>query len=100
MKIEDKKVAGFLASILKVDPNSQKEATRVSKTSEKLSDKVEISSKRLEVERLVRRVKMIPEVRTEKVERIAEALKRNEYRIDAKRVARNILREGILNEII
>lgn len=100
MKVEDKRVSDLISSVLRPDLNPQKEAVKRAKEGERLSDRVEISSRKTEVERILKRVREVPDVRTEKVERIMEALKRNEYEIDAEKVAKNILKEGILNEIL
>ena len=63
-------------------------------------DKVELSSKRDEVNRLTEKVKAIPDIRPEKVAEFQEAIKNETYNPKGQLVARKILQSQFLDEIL
>ena len=64
------------------------------------SDKVELSSWKDEVASLKERTESIPEVDEEKVARVKQALDSGTYTADSKKVARSILKDHLLDEIV
>jgi len=63
-------------------------------------DRVELSSKRDEVNRLKEKVKAMPDVRPEKVAEFQEAIKNETYNPNGQLVARKILQSQFLDEIL
>lgn len=64
-----------------------------------VTDKVELSSLKDEVNRLKEKVNAIPTVRTEKVAEMQEALKTDTYNPKGELVARKLLQSHLLDEI-
>lgn len=56
-------------------------------------DRVDISERAKEAARLMEEIKAIPDIRTEKVDEIKEAINSGKYRIDPVKLAEKILRE-------
>ncbi|MCX7856559.1 MAG: flagellar biosynthesis anti-sigma factor FlgM [Deltaproteobacteria bacterium] len=101
MKIDNNKVNDLLTAIVrKTDVHAPKVDAQTKNGQEAIRDKVEISTKNELVSNLVDKVKKVPDVRQEKVQMIKEAVLKGEYKTDAQNVARNLLREGIINEIV
>ena len=65
-----------------------------------VSDKVELSGKRDEINRIKEKIKAEPIVRQEKVERIREAIQTETYNIKGELVAKSILKNHLLDQIL
>ena len=64
------------------------------------TDRVELSGWKDEVAGLKERTESIPEVDEEKVARVKQALDSGTYTADSKKVARSILKDHLLDEIV
>lgn len=56
-------------------------------------DRVDISERAKDAARLMEEIKAIPDIRTEKVDELREAIKSGRYRIDSVKLAEKILKE-------
>ncbi|HOJ42976.1 MAG TPA: flagellar biosynthesis anti-sigma factor FlgM, partial [Syntrophorhabdaceae bacterium] len=65
-----------------------------------VSDKVELSTKRQEIQKLVEKAKAIPEIRTDKVEQIKEAIVSETYNVKGELIAKSIIKSNLLDEIL
>ncbi len=101
MKVENSKLASILTEHLrKADLNSKKIESEIQRSQQPVQDSVQISARKEFVSRLVEKVKEVADIREEKVRDVKLAMEKGEYRIDAQAVARNILRENLLDEIV
>jgi flagellar biosynthesis anti-sigma factor FlgM len=64
-----------------------------------VTDKVELSSMKEEVNRLKEKAKAVPDVRPEKVAEMQQALQNNTYNPKGELVARKIIQNHLLDEI-
>jgi negative regulator of flagellin synthesis FlgM len=64
------------------------------------ADKVELSGWKQEVARLKDKVKALPDVREDKVAAVQEKMNSETYNVKGELVARSILKNGLLDEII
>jgi flagellar biosynthesis anti-sigma factor FlgM len=100
MKIENDKNTNLLDSLVRANQSKpQKEQTAERRNSGTL-DRVELSSKKLEISALKERVKAEPAVRQDKVDAIREAIKNETYNIKGELVARSILKSQLLDELL
>lgn len=100
MKIDSDTETGSLQGISRSSSAGRERAARgTSHASEDTTDKVEISGRDAEVERLKAGANEIPEVDEEKVARIRQALESGTYAVDSKAVARSILKHHLSDEI-
>ncbi|HOP85415.1 MAG TPA: flagellar biosynthesis anti-sigma factor FlgM [Syntrophorhabdaceae bacterium] len=101
MKITNANHPNALENIIKSLENKPAKGTAAEeKNKQGITDKVELSTKRQEIQKLVDKVKAIPEVRMEKVEKIKEAIKSETYNVKGELVAKSILKSNILDEIL
>ncbi|MCX7965210.1 MAG: flagellar biosynthesis anti-sigma factor FlgM [Syntrophorhabdaceae bacterium] len=101
MKITNSNQPNALETIIKsLENKPAKGAVAEQKTKQDISDKIELSIKRQEIQKLVEKTKAIPEVRLDKVEQIKEAIKSETYNVKGKLVAKSILKSNILDEIL
>lgn len=63
----------------------------LSKNTESTFDKIEISSKAKDVQKTLKHLKSVPEVREDKIKLIKEQIESNNYRIDSYKIAKNML---------
>ncbi len=56
-------------------------------------DRMNISSKALEIKKLKQKLVDIPEIREERVKQLKESIKKGEYHVDSMLIARKILNE-------
>jgi flagellar biosynthesis anti-sigma factor FlgM len=101
MKVSNDKGNGIVTALVrKTGFEPPKVGDNRLRRQEALKDKIQISTKNEVISNLIVKAKHAPQIRTEKVESIKEALKKGEYKIDSHEVAKKIVREGILNEIV
>ncbi len=101
MKITNTNQSNALETIIKSTENKPaKAAAQDAKTGRDITDKVELSKKSQEVERLVQKTKTIPEIRQDKVEKIKEAIKSETYNVRGELVAKSLLKSNILDEVL
>lgn len=64
------------------------------------TDKVELTAKKDEINRIKEKIKSMPEVRQEKVETIRKALEEGTYTIRGELVAQRLLKDHFLDQIL
>lgn len=100
MKINDTKT-GMLDSLVKTNQvKTTKEKGVDGKVDGSTADKVELSGRKEEIQRIADRVKAAPDVRQEKVERIQSEVAAGTYNVKGQLVARSILKSQLLDEIL
>ena len=101
MKIENDKKTNLLDSLVRATQSKpQKEQAAEKRNSDSTLDKVELSSKKQEINALRERVKAEPAVRQEKVDAMREAIKNQTYNVKGELVARSILKSTLLDELL
>ncbi len=103
MKIENGNKTDLLDSLVKAaQVKPQKDPSVEQKKGNVIGygDKVEISSRKQEIQDLAARAKAQPVVREEKVESLKQAIEEGTYNAKGEIVARSILRSNILDEML
>lgn len=101
MKIEKDKQVTLLENLTRSQNlRTTKEAAIQTKQDSEVSDKVELSGKRDEVNRIKEKVKTASPIRQEKVDEIREALKNETYNVKGELVARAMMKSHFLDEIL
>jgi flagellar biosynthesis anti-sigma factor FlgM len=102
MKIEKDTQVHLLESLKSSSAKAKNESVNATTQAAAVStqDKVELSGMKDEVNRIKEKVKAVPEVRTEKVAEMQQALKNETYNPKGELVARKILQTHLLDEII
>ena len=101
MKIENDNKTNLLDSLVRATQSKpQKEQAAEKRNSNSTFDKVELSSRRQEINALKERVKAEPAVRHDKVDAIREAIKNDTYNIKGELVAKSILKSQLLDELL
>ena len=70
------------------------------KDNQQIVDKVELSSRKAEIEQLKERVKAAPATRQEKIDTIKQAIENKTYNVSGEDVARSILKNQVLDEAL
>jgi len=101
MKIENDNKTNLLDSLVRATQSKpQKEQAAEKRNSNSTFDKVELSSRRQEINALKERVKAEPAVRQDKVDAVREAIKNDTYNIKGELVAKSILKSQLLDELL
>lgn len=101
MKITNSNQPNALESIIKsLENKPAKGAVAEQRNKHDVSDKVELSTKRQEIQKLVEKAKAIPEIRTDKVEQIKEAIMSETYNVKGELIAKSIIKSNLLDEIL
>ena len=101
MKITNDKQTSAPDTLLKSVVNKPlKESVYDLKSNNDIADKVELSSRKQTIEKLVEKVKAMPEVRQEKVDQVKESIKDGTYNVRGELVARSILKSSIFDAIL
>ena len=103
MKIENGSKTELLDSLVKsAQVKPQKEPVAGSKKDEGTNnyDKVELSSGRQEIERLKQKASVQPAVREERVAELKQSIENGTYNAKGELVARSILKNNILDELL
>jgi negative regulator of flagellin synthesis FlgM len=104
MKIENEKKASLLDTLLRSgqvkSTKDQKDQAVEEKQGSAIRDRVELSSRKDEIERIKERVKATPAVRQDRVDAIKEALKTETYNVKGELVARSLIKNHLLDEIL
>jgi flagellar biosynthesis anti-sigma factor FlgM len=101
MKIENDKKTGLLDNLVRsqnIKPFKEQGAYRAG--NDGILDKVELSTRKDEVNRIKEKVKTEPAVNQEKVDRVREAIQSETYNVRGELVARGLLKSQILDEIL
>jgi flagellar biosynthesis anti-sigma factor FlgM len=100
MKILNDKNIGLLDNLIKAPNNKPlKESTIAGKGSNDLPDKVELSSRKQEIEKIKEKVMALPAINQEKVDQIREAIKTQTYNVKGELVAKSMLKSNLLDEM-
>jgi len=101
MKIENDKKTNLLDSLVKASQSKpQKDQAAEKKSTESTLDKVELSTRKQQVETIREKVKAEPAIRQDKVDAMREAIKNETYNIKGELVARSILKSQLLDELL
>ncbi|NOZ25519.1 MAG: flagellar biosynthesis anti-sigma factor FlgM [Nitrospirae bacterium] len=96
MKIYGGKPADGQEVYLRVQKAQGKDATGKAQPlqgSKTIADRVEVSGKAKEISEMKAEIRKLPEVRTDKVEAIRQAIESGTYRVDPAKVLRKMLEE-------
>ena len=101
MKIENDKKSLLLDNLINSGQVKRQKDTGIAKKGNEGSpDRVELSTRNQEVEKLKERVKAAPAINQEKINTIKDAIKNETYNIRGELVARDIVKSNILDEIL
>lgn len=103
MKIENGNKTDLLDSLIKTaQVKSQKEPVTGNRKDEGANnfDKVELSTRKQEIERLKENARTQPAVRQERVEELKQSIEDGTYNAKGELVARSILKSNILDELL
>ncbi|HNS14308.1 MAG TPA: flagellar biosynthesis anti-sigma factor FlgM [Syntrophorhabdaceae bacterium] len=101
MKIENDKKSLLLDNLINAGQVKRQKDTGIAKKgNEESPDRVELSTRNQEVEKLKERVKAAPAINQEKINAIKDAIKNETYNIRGELVARDIVKSNILDEIL
>jgi len=101
MKIENDKKSLLLDNLINSGQVKRQKDTGIAKKGNEGSpDRVELSTRNQEVEKLKERVKAAPAINQEKINAIKDAIKNETYNIRGELVARDIVKSNILDEIL
>ena len=67
---------------------------------QQITDKVELSARKTEIDQLKERVKAVPATRQEKIDAVKQAIDNKTYNVKAEDVARSILKNQVLDEAL
>ena len=101
MKIDNDKKPGLLENLIKpahLKPSRDKGIAR--NENQGILDKVELSTRKDEINRLKEQARMEPAVRQDRVERIREQLEAKTYNVRGELVAKSLMKSQILDEIL
>jgi flagellar biosynthesis anti-sigma factor FlgM len=100
MKILNDKNAGVLDNLIKTTSSKPlKENGTVGQGKSAMSDKVELSSRKQEIDKIKEKVMASPVIRQDKVDQIREAIKGETYNVKGELVAKSMLKSNLLDEI-
>ena len=100
MKISNDKNVSLLDNLIKAPNNKpSKENSITGNGKNDLSDKVELSSRKQEIETIKEKVMASPVIRQEKVDQIRVAIETGTYSVRGELVARSMLKSSLLDEI-
>jgi negative regulator of flagellin synthesis FlgM len=105
MKVDNDKSTNLLDSLIKSTQAKPLKDTGVREKSDGgvsggILDKVELSSKKDEINRLKERVKTEPAIRQDKVDQVRQALQAQTYNVKGELVARGIMKSQLLDEML
>lgn len=96
MKIQNEESVKHLSSLLK--GATEKEAsTKAPKETETEGDKVQLSPRAKEFQRIKDALETVPEIREEKVAELKESVKKGTYNPDTKKTAENLIKESLID---
>jgi len=101
MKINNEVKNSLLESLTKSkNIQTSQEADVQKKQSGGIADRVELSGSRDEINRIKEKVRTVPIVRQEKVDSIREAIQTETYNVKGELVAKSILKNHLLDQIL
>ena len=101
MKINNEVKNSLLESLTKSkNIQTSQEADVQKKQSGGIADRVELSASKDEINRIKEKVRIVPIVRQEKVDSIREAIQTETYNVKGELVAKSILKNHLLDQIL
>jgi flagellar biosynthesis anti-sigma factor FlgM len=101
MKIDHEVKSSLLESLIKSKNIKTSQETDVQKKqSGGMADRVELSTRKDEINRIKEKVKAAPIMRQEKMDNIREAIETETYNIKGELVAKSILKNHLLDQIL
>jgi negative regulator of flagellin synthesis FlgM len=101
MKINNEVKNSLLESLTKSkNIQTSQEADVQKKQSGGIADRVELSASKDEINRIKEKVKTVPIIRQEKVDSIREAIQTETYNVKGELVAKSILKNHLLDQIL
>ncbi len=103
MKIENGNKTDLLDSLVKTAQAKPQRETAVGKPRDEEAgtcDRVELSTKNQEIDRLKEKARTQPAVRQERVEELKQSIEDGTYNAKGELVARSILKSNILDELL
>lgn len=101
MKIDNEVKSSLLESLIKSkNIKTSQESDIQKKQSGGMADRVELSARKDEINRIKEKVKAAPVVRQEKMDSIREAIQAETYNIKGELVAKSILKNHLLDQIL
>ncbi len=100
MKIDNGNKTNLLDSLLKSGQTKPQNQTADNKAMGNGFDKVELSTRKEEINSIKDRVKSEPGIRQDKVDIMREAVQNQTYNIKGELVARSILKSQLLDELL
>jgi negative regulator of flagellin synthesis FlgM len=101
MKIDNEVKSSLLESLIKSkNIKTSQESDIERKQSEGIADRVELSARKDEINRIKEKIKAAPIMRQEKMESIREAIQTETYNIKGELVAKSILKNHLLDQIL
>lgn len=101
MKIENGGKVQVLDHLVKsANTKSPKQGAVGQKDNQQIVDKVELSTRKAEIDKLKERVKAAPATRQEKIDTIKQAIENGTYNVKGEDVARSILKNQLLDEAL
>lgn len=101
MKINNEVKNSLLESLTKSkNIQTSQEADVQKKQSGGIADRVELSASKDEINRIKEKVRTVPIVRQEKVDSVREAIQTETYNVKGELVAKSILKNHLLDQIL
>lgn len=101
MKIDNEVKSNLLESLIKSkNIRTSQEADIQKNQGGGISDRVELSARKDEINRIKEKVKAAPVIRQEKMESIREAIQAETYNVKGELVAKSILKNHLLDQIL
>jgi flagellar biosynthesis anti-sigma factor FlgM len=101
MKIDNEVKSSLLESLIKSkNIKTSQESDIERKQSGGIADRVELSARKDEINRIKEKIKAAPIMRQEKMESIREAIQTETYNIKGELVAKSILKNHLLDQIL
>jgi flagellar biosynthesis anti-sigma factor FlgM len=101
MKIDNEVKSSLLESLIKSkNIKTSQESDIQKKQSGGMADRVELSARKDEINRIKEKVKAAPVMRQEKMDNIREAIQAETYNIKGELVAKSILKNHLLDQIL
>lgn len=101
MKIDNEVKPSLLESLIKSkNIKTSQESDIQKKQSGGIADRVELSARKDEINRIKEKIKTAPIMRQEKMESIREAIQTETYNVKGELVAKSILKNHLLDQIL
>jgi flagellar biosynthesis anti-sigma factor FlgM len=101
MKIDNEVKSSLLESLIKSkNIKTSQESDIEKKQSGGMADRVELSARKDEINRIKEKIKTVPIMRQEKMDSIRDALQTETYNVKGELVAKSILKNHLLDQIL